>query len=82
MPHEYPFHFLCIFWLRHSVQLLFKRKCKGWDIWMKNYFDFDVVFIPIRNRPGNVTEAEINGIENFVMKMYTKLSKISLTDLR
>ena len=49
---------------------------------MKNYFDFDVVFVPTSNRPGNVTEAEINGIENFVMKMYTKLSKISLTDLR
>lgn len=49
---------------------------------MKNYFDFDVVFIPLRNRPGNVAEAEINGIENFVMKIYTKLSKISLTDLR
>ena len=45
-------------------------------------FWFDVVFIPLRNRPGNVTEAEINGIENFVMKIYTKLSKISLTDLR
>ena len=49
---------------------------------MQNYLHFDVVFIPLRNRPGNVTEADINGIENLFMKMYTKLSKISLRDLR
>ena len=29
-----------------------------------------------------MTEADINAIESFVMKMYIKLSKISLTDLR
>ena len=34
-----------------------------------------------RNRPNDVIEADMNAIENFVMKMHTKLSKLSLTDL-
>ena len=59
-----------------------KGKCKGWDIWIQNRSDFDEIFIRLENRPSDVTEADMNAIESFVMKMYTKLSKISLTDLR
>ena len=33
------------------------------------------------NRPNDVIEADMNAIENFVMKMHTKLSKLSLIDL-
>ena len=44
--------------------------------------DFDAIFIHPVKRPSDVTEADMNAIESFVMKMYTKLSKISLTDLR
>ena len=75
--------FICIFWLRHSVQSFYsKGKCKGWDVWMQNSSDFDEIFIRLRNRPSDVTEAGMNVIEYFVMKMYTKLSKISSTNLR
>ena len=49
---------------------------------MKNHSDFDEIFIRLGYRPIDVTEADINAIESFVMKMYTKLSKISLTDFR
>ena len=49
---------------------------------MKNRSDFDEKFIRLGNRLSDVTEADMNAIESFVMKMYTKLSKISLTDLR
>ena len=49
---------------------------------MQNRSDFDEVFILLRNRSSYVTEADMKTIESFVMKMYTKLSKISLTDLR
>ena len=59
-----------------------KEKCKGWDLWILNRFDFDEVFIRFGNRPSHVTDADMNAIERFVMKMYPKLSKMSLTDLR
>ena len=59
-----------------------KEKCKGWDLWILNRFDFDEVFIRFGNRPSHVTDADMNAIERFVMKMYTKLSKMSLTDLQ
>ena len=45
---------------------------------MQSRSDFDDVFIPTGNRSGNVTEADMNGIENFILKTYTKLSEISL----
>ena len=40
-----------------------------------------LIIIRLGNRPSDVTEADTNAIESFVMKMYIKLSKISLTDL-
>ena len=58
-----------------------KGKCKGWDVWMQNRSDFDKIFIRLGNRPSYVTGADMNVTESFVLKMYTKLSKISLTDL-
>ena len=58
-----------------------KGKCKGWDDWMQNPFNFDEVFIRLGNRPSDVIEVDMNAIESFVMKMYTKLSKLSLADL-
>ena len=57
-------------------------ECKGWYFWRQNRSEFDEVFIRIWNRPSDVTEADMNAIESFVTKMYIKLSKISLTDLR
>ena len=59
-----------------------KGKCKGWDVWMQNRSDFDEIFIRLGNRPSDLTEADMNVIESFVMKMYAKLSKISLIDLK
>ena len=59
-----------------------KEKCKGLDLWILNRFDFDEVFIRFGNRTSDVTDADMNAIERFVMKMYTKLSKMSLTDLQ
>ena len=59
-----------------------KEKCKGWDLWILNRFDFDEVFIRFGNRTSDVTDADMNAIERFVMKMYAKLSKMSLTDLQ
>ena len=56
--------------------ILNENKCKGWDAWIQNRSDFDEVFIRLGNRPSNLAEADMNAIENFVMKMYTKLSKI------
>ena len=49
---------------------------------MENRSDFDEAFIRLGNKLSYVAEADMNGIENFAMKMYTKLSNISLTDLR
>ena len=49
---------------------------------MQNHSNFDEIFICLGNRPSDVTEADMNPIESFIMKMYTKLSKISLTDLQ
>ena len=59
-----------------------KEKCKGWDLWILNRFDFDKVFIRFGNRPSDVTDADMNVIESFVMKMCTNLNKMSLADLR
>ena len=59
-----------------------KEKCKGLDLWILNRFDFDEVFIRFGNRTSDVTDADMNAIERFVMKMYAKLSKMSLTDLQ
>ena len=49
---------------------------------MQNRSDFDEIFIRLGKRPSDVTEADMNAIESFIMKMYTKLSNISFTDLR
>ena len=49
---------------------------------MQNRSDFDEVFICLRNRPSDMTEADMKAIESFAMKMCTKLSKKLLTDLR
>ena len=49
---------------------------------MQNRSDFDEIFIRLGNRPSDVTEADMDAIESFIMKMYTKLSNISFTDLR
>ena len=43
----------------------------------KTVLTFDEALIILENRPRDVTEADINVIENFAMKVYTKLSKIS-----
>ena len=58
-----------------------KGKCKGWDIWMKDRSNLDEVFIRLGNEPGELTNTEMNLIEKFVTKMYTKENK-SLTLLR
>ena len=49
---------------------------------MQNRSDVNEMFIRFGNRAGDVTKTDMNATESFVMEMYTKLSKISLTDLR
>ena len=58
-----------------------KEKCKGWDIWMEDRSNLDEVFIRLENKPGELTNTDMNIIEKFVTKMYTKQNK-SLTLLR
>ena len=58
-----------------------KGKCKGWDIWMEDRSNLDEVFIRLGNEPGELTNTDMNIIEKFVTKMYTKQNK-SLTLLR
>ena len=58
-----------------------KGKCKGWDIWMEDRSNVDEVFIRLGNEPGELTNTDMNIIEKFITKMYTKQNK-SLTLLR
>ena len=44
--------------------------------------DFDEIFTCLGNRASDVTEAYMNATESFVIKIYTKMSTVSLTDLR
>ena len=54
-----------------------KGKFKLWDVWMQSCSNLDEVFIRFGDKSSDVKKTDINAVENFVMKMYTKLSKIS-----
>ena len=58
-----------------------KGKCKGWDIWMEDRSNLDEVFIRLGSEPGELTNTNMNIIEKFVTKIYTKHNKL-LTLLR
>ena len=76
LPFSYAFS-----WCDTVSSFLSKGKCKGWDIWMEDHSNLDEVFIRLRNEPGKLTNTDMNIIEKFVTKMYTKQNK-SLTLLR
>ena len=66
----------------YSPPFILKKNVRDWNICMKNRSDFDKIFICLGNRQNDVIEADMNAIESFVLKMYTKMGRTSLTDLQ
>ena len=53
-----------------------KGKFKLWDVGMQNCSNLDEVFICLGDKSSDVKKTDINVVENLVMKMYAKLSKV------
>ena len=70
-------HFYAISGCDTASSFYSKGKFKLWDVWMQNWSNLDEVFIRPGDKCSDVKKTDINAVENFVMKMYTKLSKIS-----
>ena len=66
----------------YSSPFILKKNVRDGNICMKNRSDFDKIFICLGNRQNDVIEADMNAIESFALKMYTKMGRTSLTDLQ